>query len=164
MEALAFAAGPAAQVGDQGPAAQAAIPALVSGLRDSDPSVRRDCAGALGRLGPCAHVAATAILTLLAEDDSRTRAVVAVAMKRIGSSAIPAILHGTKSSNPEVRARCLTLASSIAPTDVRVLEALSSASFDENPIVREYVDEAMLAVTTPAPTGPARIVHATSMV
>ena len=153
----------ARSIGDQGTAAQSAIPALVAGLRDSDPSVRRDCAGALGRLGPCAHVAAAVILTLLAENDSRTRAVVAVAMKRIGPSALSAILHGTKSKNPEVRARCLTLASSIAPEDSRVLEALAAASLDENPIVREYVDEAMLAVTTPPPTGPARIVQAVAM-
>jgi HEAT repeat protein len=153
----------ARSIGDQGSAAQAAIPALVAGLRDSDPSVRRDCAGALGRLGPAAHVAAAAILTLLAENDSRTRAVVAVAMKRIGVSGLSALLHGAKSPNPEVRARCLTLASVIGPDDPRVLDALAAASLDENPIVREYVDEAMLAVTTPAPTGPARIVNAAAV-
>jgi hypothetical protein len=48
----------------------------------------------------------------------------------------------------------------MAPDDPRVLDALANASFDENPIVREYVDEAMLAVTTPAPNGPARIAAA----
>lgn len=147
----------ARSIGDQGPAAQAAIPALVAGLRDTDASVRRDCAGALGRLGPAAHVASAAILGLLSENDSRTRAIVAVAMKRIGKSAIGTILHGAKSTNPEVKARCLMLASCIAPEDPRVLDALSLASLDENAIVREYVDEAMLAVTTPLPAVPPRI-------
>ena len=153
----------ARSIGDQGTAAQVAIPALIAGLRDSDPSVRRDCAGALGRLGPAAHVASAAILTLLAENDSRTRAVVAVAMKRIGMGALPAILHGAKSQNPEIRARCLTLATAIGPEDPRVLDALAVASLDEHPIVREYVDEAMLAVTTPPPSGPMRLVKATAV-
>jgi HEAT repeat protein len=144
-------------IGDQGAAAQAAIPALVAGLRDSDASVRRDCAGALGRLGPAAHVASSSILMLLSENDARTRAVVAVAMKRIGKACLSTLLHGIKSTNPEVKARCLMLASSIAPDDSRVLVALHDAQRDENAIVREYVDEAMLAVTTPPPSGPPRM-------
>jgi len=149
-------------IGDQGPAAAAALTALIAGLRDPDVSVRRDCAGAIGRIGGQAHAAASGLVPLLAEAETRTRAVVAVSLKRIGPAAIPAILNGLKSPNPELRARCYALAGQIAPEDPKVQAALQHAATENHPIVREYMDEAMLATTTPAPTGPARIAQATA--
>ncbi|HEY2785710.1 MAG TPA: HEAT repeat domain-containing protein [Fimbriiglobus sp.] len=148
-------------IGDQGPAAAAALTALAAGLRDTDASVRRDCAGSIGRIGAQAHTAAPGLVPMLADPETRTRAVVAVSLKRIGPGAIPAVLNGLKSASPEVRARCASLAGQIAPEDPRVQAALLLAAADKDPIVREYVDEAMLAATTPAPVGPNRILAAT---
>jgi HEAT repeat protein len=145
-------------IGDQGPAASAALTALLAGLRDADTSVRRDCAGAIGRIGPAAHVASNSLVPMLADPETRTRAVVAVSLKRIGPACVVALLVGMKSPNPEVRARCAALASQIAPQDARVQLALQVAACDTDPIVREYVDEAMLATMTPAPAGPIRLV------
>jgi len=138
-------------IGDQGPAAAAALTALIAGLRDTDVSVRRDCAGAIGRIGLTAYTAAAGLVPLLAEPETRTRAVVAVALKRLGPAAVSAILNGLKSPNAEVRARCASLAGQIAPTDPKVQAALQAAAGDKDPVVREYVDEAMLATATPAP-------------
>jgi HEAT repeat protein len=140
-------------IGDQGPAAHVALQLLVSGLKDPDPSVRRDCAGALGRLGPAAHSAAPLLVSLLGDAESRTRAVLAVAIKRIGRAALPALLNGLTSDSADLRGRCVTLLGQIAPDDERVCTALTAMEgSDQNPEVRQRIDEAMLAVRTPPPT------------
>lgn len=138
-------------IGDQGPAAQAALQLLISGLKDPDPSVRRDCVGALGRLGPAAQSAAAAMVPLLSDPEARTRAVIAVALKRIGRGAVPALLSGLQANDPDLRGRCVTLLGQIAPDDPQVREALRELNDDENPEVRERLDEAMLAIHTPPP-------------
>jgi HEAT repeat protein len=138
-------------IGDQGPAAHAALQLLVSGLKDTDPSVRRDCAGTLGRLGPVAAAAAPLLVPMLADPETRTRAVLAVALKRIGRAAVPALLTGLRAADPDLRGRCVTLLGQIAPDDERVELALKAMGPDEHPEVRQRIDEAMLAVKTPAP-------------
>lgn len=139
-------------IGDQGPAAHAALQLLVAGLKDPDVSVRRDCAGALGRIGPAAHAAAPLLVGLLAEPETRTRAVIAVALKRIARAAVPALLAGVKAADADLRGRCVTLLGQIAPDDERVHAALKELGGDVPADVRQRVDEAMLAVTTPPPT------------
>jgi HEAT repeat protein len=139
-------------IGDQGAAAHAALQLLVSGLKDGDASVRRDCAGALGRLGPAAHTAAPLLVPMLADPETRTRAVIAVALRRIARAAVPALLTGLRSPDPELRGRCVTLLGQIAPGDERVKAALADMGGDDNADVRQRIDEAMLAVRTPPPT------------
>lgn len=139
-------------LGDQGPAAQAAVPQLVLGLRDEDASVRRDCAGALGRLGPAAHAAAGQLILMLSDAEARTRAVAAVSLKRIGRPAVPALLDGVHSTDPERRGRCATLLAKIAPGDETVADVLRLVLTDENAEVRAKADEALQLVNTPSPT------------
>lgn len=143
-------------IADQGPAAQAALSLLLNGVKDPDLSVRRDCVGALGRLGPVAYAAVPLIMPMLADNDVRTRVVVAVALKRIGRSCVSALLNGLLSNDPTIRGRCVTLLGQIAPDDERVALALSAVGGDENEDVRIRIDEAMLAVRTPAPFSFAR--------
>ncbi len=140
-------------IGDQGHAALAALPILISGLKDPDSSVRRDCAGSLGRLGPAAYPCVPMILPMLADHDVRTRSVVAVTLKRIGRAAVPGLLNGLMSNDPDMRGRCITLLSQIAPDDERVVLALQAVQHDDDADVRGRIDEAMLAVRTPMPTG-----------
>lgn len=138
-------------IGDQGPAAQSALLMLMVGLGDTDPSVRRDCAGAIGRLGASGHPAASALIPLLSEDEYRSRAVAAVALRRIGKLAVPALLDGVRSADPELRGRCATLAAKIAPGDEKVMSVLESALTDDDAEVRARADEALQLVRTPPP-------------
>lgn len=138
-------------IGEQGSAAVDALPQLINGLRDVDPSVRRDCAGACGRLGPAAAAAAPRLVGLLAEPEARTRAVMAVALKRLGVVAVPALLDGVRSNDPEFRGRCAALLLSIAPADPHVLEVLESVTTDDTVEVRGLSDAALRHVQTPPP-------------
>lgn len=117
-------------LGDFGVQAIPAVPALAAGLRDNDTSVRRDCAGTLGRLGPAAGPAAAGLVGLLSEPETRSRVVAATAIKRVGRGAVPALLDGLRGADPEVRDRCATLLSHLAPDDGDVSEALRAASAD----------------------------------
>lgn len=138
-------------LGDQGPAAQPALPQLVAGLKDADASVRRDCAGAVGRLGPVAHSAAALLIPMLSEAEYRTRAVAAVSLKRIGRGAVPALLDGVHSSDPERRGRCAMLLARIAPGDDTVADVLRMVLTDDDAEVRARADEALQLVSTPSP-------------
>ena len=138
-------------LGEQGIAAQSALLMLMVGLGDADPSVRRDCAGAIGRLGTAGHPAASALIPLLSEAEYRSRAVAAVALRRIGRLAIPALLQGVRSADPELRGRCATLAAKIAPLDEKVQAVLQSALTDDDSEVRARADEALQLVRTPPP-------------
>jgi HEAT repeat protein len=133
-------------IGDQGNAAQAVLAQLMTGLRDADASVRRDCAGALGRLGVTAAASGPLLVNMLSDGETRTRAVVAVALKRMGRATIPAMLNGLFHSDENVRQRCATLLTEMAPDEPRVLAALAASG-----VKAGLVDEAMLAVRTPPP-------------
>lgn len=138
-------------LGDQGQPAQAALPQLLQGLRDDDASVRRDCAGTIGRLGPVAHAAAGQLIPMLGDAETRTRAVAAVSLKRIGRGAVPALLDGVHSTDPERRGRCAMLLAKIAPGDETVADVLRLVLTDEDAEVRAKADEALQLVSTPAP-------------
>jgi HEAT repeat protein len=119
-------------LGDFGAQALPAVPVLVSGLRDGDTSVRRDCAGTLGRLGPAAAPAALGLVALLTEPDMRSRVVATTALKRVGRSAVPALLEGLRHSDPDLRARCTTLLTHIAPEDEAVAAAVRAAAEEDD--------------------------------
>ncbi|OWK41769.1 HEAT repeat domain-containing protein [Fimbriiglobus ruber] len=138
-------------LGDQGPAAGAAMLMLMNGLRDPDQSVRRDSAGALGRLGPAAHQSTTALITLLADPETRMRVVVSVAIKRIGRAAIPALLNSVRTDDADLRGRCATLLTKIAPDDAEVIAALKDVLTDEEEELRARDDESLQHVNTPLP-------------
>ena len=138
-------------LGDQGAAAADALPQLVHGLRDTDPSVRRDCAGACGRLGGLAGSAAERLVGLLAEPEARTRAVMAVSLKRLGAAAVPALLGGARSADPEVRGRCAALLEAVAPADPRAVAAVAQARTGESGERRGHSDAALRHTQTPPP-------------
>ncbi|MBY0514585.1 MAG: HEAT repeat domain-containing protein, partial [Gemmataceae bacterium] len=103
---------------------------LAAGLRDPDTSVRRDCAGTIGRLGPVTGAAAGGLVGMLTEPETRTRVIAATALKRIGKGAVPALLQGVTSRDPELRHRCANLLAQIAPDDDRVATVLRNAADD----------------------------------
>jgi HEAT repeat protein len=80
----------AAQVlGDIGPAAKKAIPALIEALKDddADPSVRNSAASALAEMGPAAKPAVPALLAALKDDDAGVRGSAAFTLGKVGAEA-----------------------------------------------------------------------------
>jgi HEAT repeat protein len=136
-------------LGDFGAHALPALPMLTAGLRDPDSSVRRDSAGTIGRLGPAAHTAAIGLVAMLGEPETRTRVVVASALKRIGRPAVPGLLQGLASPDPELRGRCATILGQVAPDDEQVAQALRIVADDGDEEVRRRVGEAL--TQTPVP-------------
>ena len=60
-----------------------AVPALVLGLSDPAPAVRREAARALGRLGPVAAAARAPLLQAVADPDAQVRQEAAAACKSV---------------------------------------------------------------------------------
>jgi len=107
----------ARSLGDFGAYALPTLPQLTGGLRDPDASVRRDCAGTIGRLGPVTHTASSGLVAMLAEPETRTR-----------KAAVPALLQGLSSRDPELRERCANVLAHIDPNDEAVASALRTES------------------------------------
>ena len=138
-------------LGDQAVAALPALPQLIIGLKDTDASVRRDCAGAVGRIGPAGHPATHSLVPLLTEPEYRTRAIAAVAIKRFGRAAIPGLLDGVCSPDPERRGKCAMLLAKIAPDDEAVAEILGEVLTDEVAEIQAKADRALQMIRTPPP-------------
>jgi HEAT repeat protein len=72
-------------LGEIGPAAKDAAPALAEALKDTDRDVRQNAAQALGYIGPGAKVAAPALITALQDKESQVRRAAAFALGKVGS-------------------------------------------------------------------------------
>src|SRR5690606_26045519 len=95
----------AKELGEMGPEAKEAVPALRKALRDSDAYVRRFSAEALGAIGPAAKEAVPD-LALAMNDGKKVVALAAVeSLGRIGQPAIAALTGAVKDAgkDPEVR-------------------------------------------------------------
>ena len=69
------------RLGRLGPRAAPAVPALLAGLSDRDPKVRKDTADVLHRIGPPARPAVPALVSALNDPDSGVRAAAAWALQ-----------------------------------------------------------------------------------
>jgi HEAT repeat protein len=68
-----------------------AVPALIEGLRSSDPDVRLRACEVLGRMGSGAKDAVPGLMPLLDDPDERIRKAAARTLGRIGPEAAPAV-------------------------------------------------------------------------
>jgi HEAT repeat protein len=72
-------------LGEIGPAAKDAAPALAEALKDSDRNVRQNAAQALGSIGPGATATAPALIAALQDKESPVRRSAAFALGKVGS-------------------------------------------------------------------------------
>ena len=72
-------------LGEIGPAAKDAAPALAEALKDADRDVRQNAAQALGYIGPGAKAAAPALIFALKDNDAQVRRSAAFALGKVGS-------------------------------------------------------------------------------
>jgi HEAT repeat protein len=73
----------AAALGELGPEAKIAVPALIGALKNEDARVRQAAAEALGKIGPDAHKAVPSLHQALKDTDSAVSAAAAAALKKI---------------------------------------------------------------------------------
>jgi HEAT repeat protein len=72
-------------LGEIGPAAKDAAPALAEALKDANRDVRQNAAQALGYIGPGAKVAAPALIAALLDKEWQVRRPAAFALGKVGS-------------------------------------------------------------------------------
>jgi HEAT repeat protein len=115
-------------IGEMGPAAKAAVPALAEALKDKDRFVRRIAAQSLGKIGPEAgSPAATALGKALKDEETEVVEAAADALSKMGSAGIEPLIAGLKDKDPftkRVAARALGQMGSAAKPAVPALLAL----------------------------------------
>jgi HEAT repeat protein len=88
-------------LGEIGPAAKDAAPALADALKDPERDVRQSAAQALGNIGSGAKVAAPALITALQDKEWQVRKSAAFALGRIGSPEAEAPLKAARKDKVE---------------------------------------------------------------
>ncbi|MCH7727044.1 MAG: HEAT repeat domain-containing protein, partial [Planctomycetes bacterium] len=76
----------AALLGEFGPGAATAVPALTKSLKSPDAETRRNTAAALGKIGPAAKPALPALKALAQDPEEEVRAAAAKAIRRLAAS------------------------------------------------------------------------------
>ncbi len=135
-----------ARLQEIGPAAEAAVPALVVVLGDDNWSVRSSAASALGRIGPAAEAAVPALSEALKDDDTDVRSSAASALGRIGpaaEAAVPALSEALKHDDSGVRRSAAFALGSSGPAAV---PALIEALKDDDTTVRSAAAFALVRI------------------
>jgi HEAT repeat protein len=88
-------------LGEIGPAAKDAAPALAEALKDPERDVRQNAAQSLGYIGPGARVAAPALIFALKDNDAQVRRSAAFALGKTGSVEAEAALKAARKDPSE---------------------------------------------------------------
>ena len=144
-----------------GPAARAAVPALIERLDPNCRMVREGAAQALGSIGPEAEAAIPALAGEMAASGSGEAAIYADALAGIGPAAVPALAAGLNGDMPWLRTCVAYELASMGPDAKAALPALRKALKDEYEEVREAAGEAIRKIEGTAPESPTKPVAAT---
>ena len=126
-------------LGEIGPNAAEATPALVAILKDPNQEVRWSAADALGKIGPNAAEAVPALVTALKDPEKKVRGRAALALGKIGpraAEAVPALAEALKDQDADVRGRAAAAFEGIGPAAADAVPALAEALKDQNADVR----------------------------
>lgn len=132
-------------LGELGPSAAEAAPALERALRDEDR--RRGVASqALAKLGPAALPAAPALVDVLRADDARRRWNAAIALGRIGPAAgahAGALRQALRDGDPRVRSQAALALGRLRAREPASVAALTDALGDDEREVRAQAARAL---------------------
>lgn len=128
-------------LGEVGPEAAPAIPALTSALQIDEPELRMQALIALGNIGPAAKSAVASIQPLLEDDEPAVRYAAAFALGEIGDRAASAALQKSRGAEDPFLALVSTWALARINPDNRQLvdqavDALAEALKSDDPQVR----------------------------
>jgi HEAT repeat protein len=130
-------------LGQMGPAARPAVPALVEALRDADDVTRVLVAEVLGRIGPGAAAAVPALAEALREPDDPISRTAAGALEQIGPVSVPALLGALHDQDSGVRVRAARALGAIDHRSPAAVAALTEAIRDPEAGVRVRAAEAL---------------------
>ena len=140
----------AAQVlGDFGPEAGRATPALVKALGDTNATLRLHAAFALGKIGATPELAVPALAGLLGDRNEEVRMYAAIALKKFGTqaaAAVPALIATLKDRGWQVRDRSALALGAAGQHQTSVVSALEEALRDEHRFVRSSAATALAAL------------------
>ena len=144
----------ALHLAEAGPAAKAALPALIKALEDADKQVRTNSLGAIAALGRDAAEAIPALLAGLtggpAKGRPREREQVvfrsAHALSRIGTPAVPPLIQALAAEDPSLRSGAARALGGMGPSAVDAVPALISNLGHADAGVRQETVDALAAV------------------
>jgi HEAT repeat protein len=137
-------------LGDMGPIAREAVPALARATRDPDLSVRAAAIEALGGIGPFAEAALPDLMAALM--DGRTHpAYASQALYRIGPAAVAPLIESL--AVPDVEGRAPAVLEKLGPVAV---PALKRALDDPRAPVKDGAAMTLARIAPPAPREPAK--------
>jgi HEAT repeat protein len=141
------------ELGDIGPAARAAVPALAKALQDPDRWVRNSAAIALGKIGKAAGGAVPALIDALKDRDRGVRDSVEQALLDVGpptTEAVPALCALLKDRRSDLRELACTILGRSGSAAAKAVSALATtAASDPDRSVR------IAAITALGDIGPA---------
>lgn len=138
-----------------GAKAAAALPALVAALADRDAEMRQQAAVTLGQMGPSVSAALPELLKATRDKDKSVRSDAIHALGKMGKAAVPVIpdlIRILKDEEvPEVKLAAIQELGEFGPDAKLALEALTIASRDGRPSIREAAAEALKKIQKPTP-------------
>jgi HEAT repeat protein len=163
-------------LGNIGPDARAAIPALGKALRDKEGRVCWEAAGALrrigkeavpslcealgakhatvrhaaayelGEMGPQAEAAIPALIQSLSDTNAQVRASAGYSLSRMGTAAVPGLLEARAHGNETARQAAATTLERFYPSLRPALPILMTMAADEAPAIRRQGIEGLTAI------------------
>jgi len=154
----------AAQVlGDFGPVAGKATPALVEALSDANATLRLNAAFALGKIGAKPELAVPALAGRLDDPTEGVRMYAAIALKKFGTqaaTAVPALIAMLKDPGWQVRERAALALGAVGQNQASVVPALEKTLLDEHRFVRASAALALASIAPHAKTARAALERA----
>jgi HEAT repeat protein/lysophospholipase L1-like esterase len=138
-------------LGELGPAAREAVPALTEALADANAAVRWRAAKALGRIGPAARKAAPLLATLTRDPQGNVRAAAVTALVRVEPDlglSLPALRAALGDAEGQVRVKASDAIGALGPAARDAVPSLLPLLEDSDVWVRAAAARAVKRVST----------------
>jgi HEAT repeat protein len=114
-------------LGDIGPPAKAAVPALIRATEDKNIEFRLQAVIALGRIAPQAKEVHDTLGKSLSDSQLKVQERAGDVLKAIGKPAVPTLIRVSRDSDPKVAGRAITILGDIGPDAKEAQEVLKEA-------------------------------------